>query len=287
MSEKHEDVWKQLNETIESSTLYIVSTPIGNLADITIRALHVLSNVDYIAAEDTRHTRVLLNRYGIEAQLRSYHEHNAAKVFPQLLEELRRGSAIALVSDAGTPGVSDPGYRLIHEAIDEGFKVIPISGASALLAAIVPSGLPLDRFVFEGFLPKKKGRSTKLNQLVEETRTMVFYESPKRLSKTLKEFCEIFGLERQCVVCRELTKNYEEFVRGTLEELNEKYKEENAKGEIVIVLEGKRSQKKRDKSLKNRKRNNYMPFPESEDLDDDSGKLNFPSYSIGDSKKKR
>ncbi len=227
--------------------LYIVSTPIGNLKDITHRAEEILRTVDLIVAEDTRHTRILLNTYNISTQMISYHEHNAQRVLPQVMEHLQNGLHIAQVSDAGTPGISDPGYRLIQAAIAERVEVVPIPGASAVLSAIVPSGLPLDRFVFEGFLPRKKGRKTRMDLLATESRTMVFYESPHRLVKTLIEFSEVFGNDRKAVVCRELTKKFEEFKRGTMQELVNHYTAANPKGEIVIIVEGigKKAAKKR------------------------------------------
>ena len=237
--------WQDVQEALEPGTLYVIATPIGNLADITLRALYFLAHVDLIAAEDTRHTRLLLERHGIHTPMRAYHEHNAQQVLPSLLDHLANGSTLGLVSDAGTPGVSDPGYRLIHAAIEQGYPVIPLPGASAALAALVPSGLPMDRFTFEGFLPKKKGRKTRLDELADETRTMIFYESPQRVGKTLQELAQVFGGERIAVMARELTKSYEEFVRGTLGELSEKYRDTTVKGEIALVVEGRGKRIKR------------------------------------------
>lgn len=238
-------IWQDISESLEPGTLYVIATPIGNLADITLRALYMLAHVDLVAAEDTRHTRLLLERHGIRTAMRSYHEHNAQQVLPALIDHLKGDSTLALVSDAGTPGVSDPGYRLIHEAIAEGIKVVPLPGASALLGAIVPSGLPMDRFTFEGFLPKKKGRQTRLEELKDEPRTMVFYESPQRLGKTLKDLEVAFGRDRQVTVAREITKAFEEFVRGSLGDLADRYETASVKGEIAIVVEGRGKRIKR------------------------------------------
>ncbi|MCB2212782.1 16S rRNA (cytidine(1402)-2'-O)-methyltransferase [bacterium] len=224
---------------VEPGTLYVVATPIGNLGDITERGLRVLAAVDRIAAEDTRHTGRLLARFGIDKPLVSYHEHNEQKAAPGLVHALKGGQSIAMVSDAGTPGVSDPGYRLLSLAADDGVPIVPIPGASALLAALVASGLPMERFVFEGFLPKKKGRQTRLSELADEPRTFVLFESPQRLSRTLDDLAGHLGGERRAVVCRELTKLHEEFVRGTMAELGEKYRDASVKGEITIVVEGK------------------------------------------------
>ncbi len=236
-------------EEIIPGALYVVATPIGNLEDITYRAVKIIAAVDLVVAEDTRHTRKLLDRYGISNGMSSYHEHNARKVLPTLLNSLESGKSIALVSDAGTPGVSDPGYRLIHEAVELGIRVIPIPGASALLASVVASGLPIDRFTFEGFLPRKKGRKTRLEELLTETRTMVFYESPFRLAATLRDMAEAWGEERKAVVGRELTKKFEELVHGTLGTLRELYEEKQVKGEIAIVVAGCEKVKKTRRSM--------------------------------------
>ncbi len=218
-------------------TLYIVSTPIGNLKDITLRALEVLKAVDFICAEDTRTTARLLNHYGIRSQLVSFYSHNQRHRIPGILQRLESGESAALVSEAGTPGISDPGYLLIRAAIERGIPVSPIPGPTAFVAAVVASGLPTHRIVFEGFLPKKKGRQKKLRQLAEETGTIVVYESPHRIVKTLEEIVNIFG-NRYIVLARELTKVYEEFIRGPAEEVLEKVQQRNIKGEIVLVIAG-------------------------------------------------
>jgi 16S rRNA (cytidine1402-2'-O)-methyltransferase len=229
---------KYENPPVESGVLYVVSTPIGNLEDITLRALRVLKEVDLVAAEDTRHTGLLLKHYGIEKRLESYHDFNKEKKAPALIEELKSGRAVAVTSDAGTPGISDPCYLLVKLAIQEKIKVVPIPGASAFLSALVVSGLPTDRFTFEGFLPAKSGKRRKrLEELHEEKRTLIFYESPHRFLKTLKDISEVFG-ERKMVVARELTKKFEETKRGTPEEIIEYFKKSKVKGELVLVVEG-------------------------------------------------
>lgn len=222
------------------SKLYIVPTPIGNLEDITLRALKVLKEVDMVLAEDTRTTGNLLKKYEIDKRLASYHMHNEHKTLATIIDELKSGKKIALVSDAGTPSVSDPGFLIVRECIKENIEVECLPGATALIPALVNSGLPSERFCFEGFLPQKKGRQTRLQKLKEEERTMIFYESPFRLVKTLEQFAEIFGNERRASVSRELSKLYEENKRGTLAELIEHFKIKNVKGEIVICLEGKK-----------------------------------------------
>lgn len=219
--------------------LFLVPTPIGNLEDMTFRAIEVLKNCDLILAEDTRQTMKLLRHYSIENPLQSFHQHNEHKVLQRYVEKLQNGEQIALVSDAGTPGISDPGFLLVRECIAQGIEVQTLPGATAFVPALVNSGLPCDRFVFEGFLPHKKGRQTKIQQLVEETRTIVFYESPYRLVKTLNQLGEFFGKDRRSAVCRELTKLHEETRRGTLEELAKHYEAAGVKGEIVLVVEGK------------------------------------------------
>lgn len=218
--------------------LYIVPTPIGNLQDITFRALEILKKVDLILAEDTRNSIRLLNHYQIIKPLSPYHQHNEYKVLHHLAEQLLEGKTMALLTDAGTPGVSDPAFLLVRECIKVGVKVECLPGATAFVPALVNSGLPMNRFTFEGFLPLKKGRQTLLKKLAEEERTMVFYESPMRLVKTLEEFIQYFGAERQCCVSRELTKVFEENKRGTLTEVAEYFKSKTVKGEIVIVLQG-------------------------------------------------
>ncbi len=218
--------------------LYIVPSPIGNLRDITLRALEVLKEVDLILAEDTRTTARLLNHYQINKPLSPYHQHNEHKVLHHLVEQLVAGKKMALVTDAGTPGISDPAFLLVRECIRSAVKVECLPGPTAFVPALINSGLPADRFVFEGFLPQKKGRQTLLKFLAREERTMIFYESPMRLLKTLEDFILHFGPERQCCVSRELTKLFEENKRGSLKEVLTYFKEKAVKGEIVIVLQG-------------------------------------------------
>jgi 16S rRNA (cytidine1402-2'-O)-methyltransferase len=218
--------------------LYVVSTPIGNLEDITLRALNVLKEVDLVAAEDTRHTGVLLKHYGIEKRLESYHDFNKERKAPVLIRELKSGRAVAVTSDAGTPGISDPCYLLVRLAIQENIRVVPIPGASAFLSALVVSGLPTDRFTFEGFLPAKSGKRRKrLEELQQEKRTMIFYESPHRFLKTLEDISQIFG-ERKIVVAKELTKKFEEIKRGTSSEVREYFEKSKVRGELMLVVEG-------------------------------------------------
>jgi 16S rRNA (cytidine1402-2'-O)-methyltransferase len=218
--------------------LYIVSTPIGNLEDITLRALRVLKQADFVACEDTRHTGLLLQHYQIDARFISYHEHNKLQRTPELLERLRQGRSIALASDAGTPGISDPGFFLIRAAIEQGLPVHPVPGASALLSALVVSGLPSDHFVFEGFLPKRDGRKLKrLKALAGQERTMVFFESPHRVVKTLGQFLEVFG-DRRMVLARELTKKFEEAIRGRISDVVARLEKHAAKGEMVLMVSG-------------------------------------------------
>ncbi len=219
--------------------LYIVPTPVGNLDDITLRALSVLKEADLILAEDTRTSGILLQHYGIKGKLASHHKYNEHQTLALVKEKLLEGKTVALVSDAGTPGISDPGFLLARECSREGIEVQTLPGATACIPALVSSGLPCDRFCFEGFLPQKKGRQTLLNTLTQETRTMIFYESPKRLVKTLEQFAEIFGPGRECSVAREISKLHEEHCRGTLEQVLEHFKLEEPKGEIVIVLAGR------------------------------------------------
>ena len=226
------------NPSVEAGVLYVVSTPIGNLEDITLRALKVLKEVDLVAAEDTRRTGLLLKHYGIKNRLESYHDFNKEKKAPALIEELKSGRSVAVTSDAGTPGVSDPCYLLLKLALEEKIKVVPIPGASALLSALVVSGLPTDRFAFEGFLPAKPGKRRKrLEELRQEKRTLIFYESPHRLLKTLQDISEILG-ERRTVAARELTKKFEEIRRGTPEEIKGYFEKSKVKGELVLVIEG-------------------------------------------------
>lgn len=221
-----------------SGKLYIVPTPIGNLEDITIRAKRILSEVDLILAEDTRKTGQLLKLLNIENKLSSHHLHNEHKTLNNVVDKLNSGLVIALVSDAGTPAISDPGFLLVRECVNSGIDVETLPGAVAFIPALVNSGLPNEKFCFEGFLPQKKGRQKRLLQLQEESRTMVFYESPFRLLKALKQFAEMFGEERNASVSRELTKIYEETRRGTLAELIKYYESKTIKGEIVIIVEG-------------------------------------------------
>jgi 16S rRNA (cytidine1402-2'-O)-methyltransferase len=219
--------------------LYIVPTPIGNLEDITLRALSVLKQADLILAEDTRNSIFLLKHFQIDKPLRSYHQHNEHKTVQDIVEMIGSGKTIALISDAGTPGISDPGFLLVRESIKNNIPVETLPGATAFVPALVNSGLPCDSFVFIGFLPQKKGRLTKLNSLHGEERTMVFYESPFRLIKALEEFKEHFGEQRLVSVSRELTKLHEENYRGTIEEALTHFNSKAVKGEIVIVLQGK------------------------------------------------
>lgn len=224
--------------------LYVVPTPIGNLEDITLRALRILKEVDVILAEDTRTTAFLLKHYGIDKPVRSNHQHNEHKILDDLIQQLKSGKKIALVSDAGTPGISDPGYLLIRACVQNNVPLTTLPGPTAFVPALVNSGLPCDSFTFIGFLPQKKGRQTKLLQLVTEPRTLVFYESPYRLVKALEEFKIHFGENRRASVSRELTKLYEENKQGTLEELIVYFTSKPVKGEIVIIVEGANELKK-------------------------------------------
>ena len=219
--------------------LYIVPTPIGNLKDITLRALDVLKEADLILAEDTRTTSHLLNHYQVTKPISPYHQHNEHKVLQHLIDQLLAGKKMALVTDAGTPGISDPAFLLIRECIKNDIKTECLPGATAFVPALVNSGIPSNRFVFEGFLPLKKGRQSLLKSLVEEQRTMIFYESPLRLVKTLEEFIQFFGEHRQCCVSRELSKMFEENKRGSLKEVTDYFKQKSVKGEIVIIIQGK------------------------------------------------
>lgn len=223
----------------ETANLFLVPTPIGNLEDISLRALRVLKEVDTILAEDTRKSGILLKHYSIATKQQSYHAFNEHRALDKLVERLKAGERMALITDAGTPAISDPGFLLVRECLAHGVEVECLPGATAFVPALVKSGLPADRFTFEGFLPHKKGRQTKLQQLSEETRTMIFYESPHRLLKSLQQFAEFFGEERRASVSRELTKLHEETINGTLAELVRNYSETKIKGEIVIVVEGK------------------------------------------------
>jgi 16S rRNA (cytidine1402-2'-O)-methyltransferase len=219
--------------------LYLIPTPIGNLKDITLRALEILKEADLILAEDTRTSSRLLNHYEIQRPISPYHQHNEHKILQHLVDQLVAGKKMALITDAGTPGISDPAFLLVRECIKAGIKVECLPGATAFVPALVNSGIPTNRFCFEGFLPLKKGRQTLFKKLAEEERTMIFYESPVRLVKTLEEMAGHFGEGRLCNVSRELTKMFEENKRGTLKEVCNWFKEKEVKGEIVIVVAGK------------------------------------------------
>jgi 16S rRNA (cytidine1402-2'-O)-methyltransferase len=219
--------------------LYIIPTPIGNLKDITYRAVEILSSVDFILAEDTRTTRNLLNHYGIENNLVAHHQHNEHKTLRSITEKIVTSESAALVTDAGTPGISDPGFLLIRECIRNGIEVECLPGPTSIIPAVVQSGIPCDRFEFLGFLPHKKGRQTKLEEMATIEHTMILLESPHRLLKTLEQLTTYLGASRQACVCRELTKLHEETARGTLEELSVHFSEKDIKGEIVIIIAGK------------------------------------------------
>ena len=218
--------------------LYIVPTPVGNMEDMTFRAVRILKEVDLVLAEDTRTSGILLKHYDIKNALMSHHKFNEHGTSAGVVNRLLAGENVALISDAGTPGISDPGFFLVREAVRAGVEVQCLPGATAFVPALVSSGLPCDRFAFEGFLPQKKGRQTKLESLKDEMRTMIFYESPYRLVKTLEQFAETYGGERQVSVCREISKVHEESVRGSLDEVIAHFKEKEPKGEIVIILAG-------------------------------------------------
>ena len=218
--------------------LYVVPTPVGTMEDMTFRAIKVLKEVDFILAEDTRTSSVLLNHYDIHNELHSHHKFNEHQTCQRVVERLQAGQTAALISDAGTPGISDPGFMLVRECVRNGIEVQTLPGATAMVPALVSSGLPCDKFVFEGFLPQKKGRQKRLTELKDETRTMVFYESPYRVVKTLEQFTEVFGPERQVSCCREISKVHEESVRGTVADVLQHFKECEPKGEFVIVLQG-------------------------------------------------
>ncbi|MDD5593471.1 MAG: 16S rRNA (cytidine(1402)-2'-O)-methyltransferase [Candidatus Margulisbacteria bacterium] len=229
-----------------AGTLFVVATPIGNLEDITFRAVRILHEVDLIASEDTRHTKILLARYSINTPLTSYHKFNVRTKTDQLINEIQLGKNLALVSDAGTPGISDPGEVLIREAASRGIKVEAIPGASAVIAALSVAGLPTDRFVFEGFLPKKPGKKRKaLEKLKTEERTVIIYESPFRIVKTLQDVLAVMG-DRPVAVCREMTKRFEEIIRGRVGEVIEKLKDQKIRGEIVLVISGQEAQRERE-----------------------------------------
>lgn len=222
------------------SKLYIIPTPIGNLEDITLRAIRLLKEADLVLAEDTRTTKKLFLNYDIETTLASFHMHNEHKVLAEFINRLKAGETFALVSDAGTPGISDPGFLLARECIKNNIEIECLPGATAFVPALVNSGLPSEKFIFEGFLPTKKGRQTRLKLLLEEERTMIFYESPHRIVKTLSQFAEYFGEDRKVSVSREISKMFEETKRGKVKEVLTHFEEKNPKGEFVIVVEGKK-----------------------------------------------
>ncbi|MDT8414985.1 MAG: 16S rRNA (cytidine(1402)-2'-O)-methyltransferase [Flavobacteriaceae bacterium] len=218
--------------------LYLVPTPIGNLEDMTLRAIRILKEVDLILAEDTRTSKVLLNHFEVQTPLQSYHMHNEHQLVDKLVAKIQNGSSVALISDAGTPGISDPGFLLIRACLQAGIETECLPGATAFVPALVQSGLPCDRFVFEGFLPVKKGRQTRLEALKNESRTMVFYESPHKLLKTLTDFISHFGAERPVSLSREISKKFEETKRGSLAEVHDYFQQKPPKGEFVLVLAG-------------------------------------------------
>lgn len=228
--------------------LYIIPTPVGNMEDMTLRAIRLLREADLVLAEDTRTSGILLKHFDIKNHLMSHHKFNEHGTAAGIVERLKAGQTIALISDAGTPGISDPGFYLVREAVAAGVEVQTLPGATAFVPALVSSGLPCDRFCFEGFLPQKKGRQTRLEQLSAEERTMVFYESPYRVLKTLQQFCEMFGEERQVSCCREISKVHEESVRGTLAEVIAHFQDREPKGEFVIVVEGRRTKDEKRKT---------------------------------------
>ncbi len=250
-----------------SGTLYLVSTPIGNLEDISLRALRTLRDVDIIAAEDTRHTRKLLSHYQISSSLTSYFEHNKFQKGGYLLTKLKQGKEVALVSDAGTPGVSDPGYHLIQLALENSIRIVPIPGSSAVIAALSVSGLPTDSFIFEGFLPAQRGKRKKyLEKLKDERRTTVFYESPKRLLATLRDIKETVE-DRDIAVCRELTKIHEEVLRGTVDEVIGELKEKKIRGEVTLIVAGRKKSRARSQDplleeIKRHQKDSGLPLKE-------------------------
>ena len=228
-----------MSEREKKTSLYLVPTPIGNLSDITLRALEVLRSVDLILAEDTRTSGHLLRHYTVERPLQSFHNFNEHKIVDHLISRMQKGEVMAVISDAGTPGISDPGFLIARACLQVGLSIECLPGPTAFVPALLKSGLPADRFIFEGFLPVKKGRQTLLKKLAEEERTMIFYESPHRLLKTLQQFIEYFGSERRISVSRELTKLFEETVNGSVEEVIQHFSLKDVKGEIVIVVAGK------------------------------------------------
>lgn len=230
--------------------LYLVSTPIGNMRDITLRALDVLAQVDLIAAEDTRKSKILLSHYNITTRMVSHHDHNEAQVVPQLIAQLKQGASIAVITDAGTPGISDPAFYIVREAIKSAIQIEVVPGPSAAIAALVLSGLATERFVFEGFLPNKKGREKRLRELATEPRTIIIYEAPNRVQKTLLDLFRTFG-NRQVAVIREMTKMFEQIIRGTLEEILQQADALTTKGEFVLVVEGltRKQKQQNDRTL--------------------------------------
>ena len=230
------------------ATLYIVPTPVGNMEDMTLRAIRVLKEVDLVLAEDTRTSGILLKHFDIKNQLMSHHKFNEHGTSAAVIDRLLSGQNVALISDAGTPGISDPGFFLVREAVRAGIEVVTLPGATALIPALVSSGLPCDRFTFEGFLPQQKGRQSRIEALREETRTMVFYESPYRVLKTLQQLAEVFGADRQASACREISKIHEESVRGSLQELIEHFTATEPRGEFVLVVAGRQQEEKKLKT---------------------------------------
>ena len=234
---------------VDMGTLYIVPTPVGNMEDMTMRAIRILKEADLVLAEDTRTSGILLKHFDIQNHLMSHHKFNEHGTSAGIVQRLKGGQTVALISDAGTPAISDPGFYLVREAVKEGIEVQTLPGATAFVPALVSSGLPCDRFCFEGFLPQKKGRQTRLQQLAGEQRTMIFYESPYRVVKTLQQFAEVFGADRKVSVCREISKVHEESVRGTIDEVIAHFRETEPRGEIVIVVEGNSSKEKKEKTI--------------------------------------
>lgn len=230
-------------------TLYLVPTPVGNLEDITLRALRILKEADVVLAEDTRTSGILLKHYDIKTRLCSHHKFNEHQTAEAFAARMAAGEVMALISDAGTPAISDPGFMLVRACVERGVEVQCLPGATAFVPALVASGLPCERFTFEGFLPQKKGRATRLEQLKEEPRTMIFYESPYRVVKTLAQFAETFGAERRVAACREISKLHEECVRGTMAEVLAHFEENEPRGEFVIVVEGLVREKKKYKNV--------------------------------------
>ena len=250
------DVMKEPDSVVKDTRLFLVPTPIGNLEDMTLRAIRVLKEADLVLAEDTRTSGRLLKHYGIETPMESYHMHNEHKRIDSILGRIKSGSRIALISDAGTPGISDPGFLLTRACIEQDIEVESLPGPTAFVPALVNSGFPSDRFVFEGFLPVKKGRQTRLEILAEETRTLILYESPHKLMKTLDQLISFFGEDRMISVSRELTKLYEETIRGTVREVKAHFEVHPPKGEIVLVIKGRSDKKSRPAESKKGKSKN-------------------------------